>query len=122
MNRSLKLLATVFTVSGVLHFVRPRTFESIVPKQLPNKRELVYASGAVELLCAGLLVREDTRKVGGLLSAGLLVGVFPANVQMTVSTLGKKRAPGWFKALTVARLPLQYPMIRVALKAARSKR
>ena len=122
MNRSLKLLATVFTVSGVLHFVRPRTFESIVPKQLPNKRELVYASGAVELLCAGLMVREDTRKVGGLLSAGLLAGVFPANVQMTVSTLGKKRAPGWFKALTVARLPLQYPMICVALKAARSKR
>ncbi|MBK5217526.1 MAG: hypothetical protein JJE02_08075, partial [Propionibacteriales bacterium] len=81
-----------------------------------------YASGAVELLCAGLVVREDTRKVGGLLSAGLLVGVFPANVQMTVSILGKERAPGWFKALTVARLPLQYPMIRVALKAARSKR
>ena len=122
MNRSLKLLATVFTVSGVLHFVRPRTFESIVPKQLPNKRELVYASGAVELLCAGLLVREDTRKVGGLLSAGLLVGVFPANVQMTVSTLGKERAPVWFKALTIARLPMQYPMIRTALKAARSKR
>jgi len=122
MNRSLKLLATVFTVSGVLHFVRPETFESIVPKQLPNKRELVYASGAVELLCAGLLVREDTRKVGGLLSAGLLVGVFPANVQMTVSTLGKERAPVWFKALTIARLPMQYPMIRTALKAARSKR
>ena len=121
MNRSLKLLATLFTVSGVLHLVRPETFESIVPKQLPNKRELVYASGAVELVCAGLLLREDTRRVRGLLSALLLAGVFPANVQMTVSTVGKERAPGWFKALTVARLPMQYPMIRVALKAARGK-
>lgn len=121
MNRSLKLLAALFTVSGVLHLVRPETFESIVPKQLPNKRELVYASGAVELVCAGLLLREDTRRVGGLLSALLLAGVFPANVQMTVSTVGKERAPGWFKALTVARLPMQYPMIRVALNAARGK-
>jgi len=121
MNRSLKFLATLFTVSGVLHLVRPETFESIVPKQLPNKRELVYASGAVELVCAGLLLREDTRKAGGQLSVGLLVGVFPANVQMAVSTLGKERAPVWFKALTIARLPMQYPMIRTALTAARGK-
>lgn len=122
MNRSLKLLAALFTVSGVVHFVRPETFEGIVPKRFPNKRELVYVSGAAELLCAGLLVRDNTRKAGGLLSAGLLVGVFPANVQMTVSTLGKERAPVWFKALTIARLPMQYPMIRTALTAARGKR
>ena len=41
---------------GVLHFVRPRPFERIVPKPLPRKRELVYASGVAELACAaGLL-------------------------------------------------------------------
>lgn len=93
----------------------------MVPKPLPRKRELVYASGVVEVVCAGLLVRPQTRRTGGLLSAVLLVAVFPANLQMAVSTLGTKRSPAWLKAVSVARLPMQYPLIRTALEAARMR-
>jgi len=120
MSRKVKALAALFTVSGIGHFVKPEPFEAIVPRPLPNKRELVYISGAVELACAALLVNPKTRKFGGLVSAALLVGVFPANVQMTVSSLRSSKAPRWYKAGTVARLPLQYPLIRTALKASRA--
>lgn len=120
MSRDVKVLTTLFTVSGFGHFVNPGIFESIVPEPLPNKRELVYVSGAIELACAAMLVNPRTRKVGGLVSAALLVGVFPANVQMAVTTLQSSKAPGWFKAGTVARLPLQYPLIRMALRAAKA--
>lgn len=120
MSRDVKALAALFTVSGIGHFVKPEIFEAIVPKPLTNKRELVYISGAVELACAALLVNPRTRRIGGLASAALLAGVFPANVQMSVSAFQNSKAPGWFKAGTVARLPLQYPLIRTALKAARS--
>jgi uncharacterized membrane protein len=119
MTRDLKLLAGIFTVSGVLHFVRPRTYESIIPKALPRKRELVLASGALEVACAGLLLHPRTRRVGGVVSAGLLAAVFPANVQMTVDSARDTRRPWWFTLGTVLRLPLQAPMIRIALKAAR---
>lgn len=122
MDRSLKLLTGLFTASGTLHLVRPQTFEPIVPKALPRKRELVYASGVVELACAGLLARDRTRRTGGLLSAALLVGVFPANIQMAADTVSRKRAPVWLKAVSIVRLPMQYPMIRTALKASRLRK
>ncbi|MCW2746967.1 MAG: hypothetical protein JWP10_109, partial [Nocardioidaceae bacterium] len=90
------------------------------PKPLLYKRELVYASGAAELVSAALLLHPKTRSVGGYAAAGLLTAVFPANVQMTLSSLRSKRAPVWYKAGTIARLPLQAPMIRTAWKAARN--
>jgi len=61
--------------------------------------------------------------VAGWGSAALLVGVFPANVQMTVAAAKRwRRRPddpkrAIFLAGTVARLPLQWPLVRVALSA-----
>ena len=115
-------LAGLFVASGTMHFVRPQVFESIVPAQLPSRRALVYASGAAEIACAlGILVPK-TRRVAGLASATLLVAVFPANVTMTGRARrrlgrdpGNLRRQGYLAA-TVARLPLQWPMIRTALR------
>lgn len=120
MNRDVKALAALLAVAGVGHVVRPEPFESIVPKPLPYKRELVYASGVAEVACAAMLLAPRTRRVGGLASAALLAAVFPANVQMTMSAMRSSRAPGWYKVGTVARLPLQVPPILTALKAARA--
>ena len=49
MDRDVKALAALLAVAGVGHFVKPEPFESIVPKPLPRKRELVYASGVAEV-------------------------------------------------------------------------
>ena len=115
-------LAGLFVVSGVMHFVRPRVFESIVPQPLPARRTLVYASGAAELACAAGLFVPRTRRAAGIASAALLVAVFPANV--TMATGAKRRLdrhPGdargrGYLAATLLRLPLQCPMIRTALR------
>lgn len=120
MTRDIKFLAAIFVGAGVLHFAKPEPFEKIVPKALPYKKELVYASGAVELATAAMLLNRRTRRLGGLTAAGLLTAVFPANVQMAADGVRSKRAPGWYKAGVIARLPLQAPLIRIALKASRS--
>ena len=117
-------LAGLFLASGTMHFVKPAPFESMVPRQLPQRRALVYVSGAAELACAVGLLFPKTRKVAGIASAVLLVAVFPANVTMTAQAgRGVSRDPGstakqGYLAATVARLPLQWPMIRTALRAA----
>ncbi|MGH3459888.1 MAG: DoxX family protein [Kribbellaceae bacterium] len=113
-------LAGLFTMLGGLHFVRPRPFERIVPKPLPRKRELVYASGVAELACAAGLLHPRTRRPAGLASAVLLAVLFPANVQMALdlNRTGSTAA----KVVGFARLPLQVPLIRAALKAAREGR
>ncbi|MGW6278092.1 DoxX family protein [Kribbella sp. NPDC055071] len=119
-SRSTKGLAVLFGVLGTLHFVKPEPFERIVPKLLPRKKELVYASGVAELACAAGLLHPRTRRVAGLVSAGLLVAVFPANVQMAADVRAKGSRTQ--QAIAYARLPLQLPLIRWALKAAREPR
>ena len=44
-----RLFGPVFIFTGILHFVIPRTYESIVPDYLPAHRALVYASGLAEI-------------------------------------------------------------------------
>lgn len=117
-------LAGVFLASGVIHLVRPGVFEPMVPAPLrQHDRMLVTVSGVAEIACAAGLLVPATRPAAGWASAALLAGVFPANVQMSVDhgrRAQRKRTPqavGVF-AGTVARLPLQWPLLRVALRAA----
>ena len=116
-SRTTTSLAVLFGILGTLHFVKPQPFEAMVPRALPRKKELVFASGAAELACAAGLLHPRTRRVAGLVSAGLLVALFPANVQMAADLQRKGSRPA--QAIAWARLPLQLPLIRWALKAAR---
>lgn len=112
-------LAGIFAVSGTIHIVKPEVVEPIVPAFIPA-REAVYASGVAELACAAGLLMPRTRRLAGWASAALLVAVFPANVKMAKDAQKSRKASSTYKAGTVARLPLQAPLIRSALKAARS--
>lgn len=119
-SRSTTGLAVLFGVLGSLHFVKPEPFEQIVPRALPRTKELVYASGVAELACAAGLLHPRTRRAAGLVSAALLVAIFPANVQMAMD-LNRKGSPT-ARAIAFARLPLQVPLIRAALRASREGR
>ncbi len=114
-----------FAVSGVIHLVRPETFEPIVPKPLREwSRELVLASGVAELACAAGLLHPRTRPAAGLASAALLTAVWPANAQMSVDLGRRANRRRDAKSLTafavsLARLPLQVPLIKIAWAAGR---
>lgn len=116
-------LAALFLTSGVTHLAKPEVFEPLVPNALPRRREVVYASGVAELVCAAGLLHPRTRRLAGWASAALLVAIVPGNVQMSANhakRAQRKQTTG-AKAMfagTVARLPLQIPLIRTALRAA----
>lgn len=117
-------LAGLFTGSGVLHLLRPQTFTPLIPRPLRSRdRELVLASGVAELVCAAGLAHPRTRAAAGLASACLLVAVLPANVQMSLSwrRRARRRQDLVSRAMflgSLVRLPLQWPLIRIALRAA----
>ena len=119
-SRDVRALAVILGGSGVIHLVRPQTYEPIMPSWVPAHREVILASGVVELLCAAGLAHPRTRRVAGWASAALLVGVYPANLTMAGDAVkgGDRR----FQAVALGRLPLQLPLIRSALRAARSSR
>lgn len=113
---SAKVVVGAFLASGTVHLVRPRTFEPLMPAWVPAHREVIIASGVAELACAAGLLAPPTRRLAGLASAALLAAVFPGNVKMAVDALhGDNRV---MQAGTLARLPLQWPLIRGSLRAA----
>ena len=116
--RDVALLAGIFTVSGVVHLVKPDVYRPLMPSWVPAHREVILGSGVVELACAAGLVTPATRRPAGLASALLLAAVFPGNVKMALDAQRTRSTP--YKAVTLARLPLQVPMISSALKAYRS--
>jgi len=113
------LLAAIFTTSGVIHLVKPAVYEPLMPRFVPRHREVILGSGVAELACAAGLVHPRTRRTAGWASAVLLVGVFPGNLKMAddARRSGNRR----FRAIAYGRLPLQLPMIRIALRTARTQ-
>ena len=117
LTRDIKVLAGVFVISGIVHLVRPETYEPIMPKVVPAHREVILASGVLELACAAGLLHPATRRIAGWTSLGVLLGVYPANFKMAGDAMQTENQS--FKAVAIGRLPLQLPLIRSALRAAR---
>lgn len=117
--RSHTLLATGFVGSGTLHFVAPGAFESIMPPRLPLHRELVYLSGAGELLGGLGLLSGCTRGIAGIWLVLLLLAVWPANLQMLLDARASGK-PRWYTTLLWLRLPLQIPLVLWVWRASRS--
>ena len=105
-------MGAVLITTGVLHFVTPKGFDSIIPKEIGiPARTLTYASGVAELAIGAGLLAPRTRKVSALAAAALFVAVFPANVN-TVRVV--KDRPIGYRLAAIARLPLQVPLITTA--------
>ena len=118
-------LAATMLGMGALHFVKPQPFEKLIPRRLGAPRRLVYASGAAEMASGALLLTRRTSTFGGYLAAATMVSVFPANVQMVLDAGTEHQAmpkvpTPLFRAMGLARLPLQIPMVLRALRVARA--
>jgi uncharacterized membrane protein len=115
-----RVVVAAFTVSGVVHLVRPQTFEPLMPGWVPAHRKVILASGVLELVCAAGLLVPATRRAAGLASTAVLLGVFPGNIKMALDASRSRNQV--FQAAAYARLPLQLPLIRGAWRTARSPR
>ena len=106
-----------FVFAGIMHFAIPRTYEAIVPRRLPARRALVYASGVAEIAGGVGVMHPRTRRAASWWSVATLVAVFPANVNMALSP-ERFEVPGGAIALWL-RLPVQALFVRWALAARR---
>jgi uncharacterized membrane protein len=118
-RRQRRFLTALLSGAGVLHFAKPQPFDSIVPRALPGgPRGYTYASGAAELITAGLLAAPATRRLGGAAAIALFVAVFPANIQMAWDS---RRGSRTARAIAYGRLPLQALLIAQAAAASRDR-
>lgn len=97
-----------FILAGVNHFVMPQFYVKIMPPYLPYPLALIYFSGIVEIISGALLAIKKTKKLGAWLIIGLLIAVFPANIQMSID---QYHLLGIMFYLSLLRLPFQFLLI-----------
>lgn len=116
MTLSIALIAVIFVVAGVMHFLRPRSYMAIMPPWLPAAAALVVVSGVFEILGGiGVLV-PATRVIAGWGLIALLIAVFPANVQMLLNARAA-HASATAMTVLVARFPLQALLVYWVFRA-----
>jgi uncharacterized membrane protein len=102
------LLAMLFVVAGLNHFLRPGFYVSIMPPYLPWHLPAVYLSGAAEMVLGILLLVPRVQTVAAWSLVALLIAVFPANVHMAMNP---ELFPAYHPAALWARLPVQGVLI-----------
>lgn len=103
------ILAGLFVVAGVMHFVKPAFFKAIVPDYFPTSWHypLVYWSGVFEILGGIGLLLLATQQIAAWGLIALLIAVFPANLYMAYHARFQ-HIPSWIRW---GRLPLQLPLM-----------
>ena len=112
MNRSRIPLAAFWLFAGAMHFIRPREYEAIVPEYVPiSPGDAVRWSGYAEIAGGLAVLPTSTRRLGRWWLLGVLLAVFPANVQMAV-----KPAEAAGHGVPVDRIPRLLLWLRLPLQ------
>ncbi len=115
-----RIMGVGVTVAGVMHFANPKFFDAIVPPSLPpNQRFWTYASGVAELVVGPMLLVPRWRRAGAVAAIALFLAVYPANLYMAWDWRAR---PLGERLVAYARLPLQFVLIGLAARVARSSR
>ena len=105
------IIAGLFFLAGILHFIKPQFFVNIMPDYIPWHLAMVYISGIAEILGAVGILFTTTQAWAGLGLILLLIAVFPANINMTVEAAQKLGYASWYTVATILRLPLQFVLM-----------
>lgn len=97
-----------FVIGGIGHFVVPDFFVSIMPPYIPFHLEIVWISGAIELILAACLLVPRWRPATGWALIVLICAVSLANIHMWLNPELFPQIPEW--ALTL-RLVLQVGLL-----------
>jgi uncharacterized membrane protein len=99
-------LGIAFVVAGVSHLVNTTPFEQHLPDWVPAAKAIIVVSGVAEIVLGlALVAARRSAPVVGLVAAGFLVGVFPANVYVAIAGVDVDGLPGGLYPWL--RLPLQ---------------
>jgi uncharacterized membrane protein len=108
------VIAILFVIGGILHFINADLYLKIMPPYIPWHLAMVYISGVAEIAGGVGLLVPSLRKPAAWGLVALLIAVFPANVYMAVDRIQVTSRP-IPQALLWARLPLQAVMIWLVL-------
>ncbi|MFJ6323338.1 MULTISPECIES: DoxX family protein [unclassified Rhizobium] len=110
-------LSAFYGLAGILHIVLPKPFLGITPAWVPEPETVIFLTGLCEIAGAVGLLMPRLRKAAGIGLALYAVCVFPANIKHAIDGLGAATVSPWQWLYHLVRLPLQLPLVWVALFA-----
>ena len=114
-----RLFGPLFVLTGVLHFVIPDDYESMVPDYLPARRAIVQVSGVAEIVGGLGAIIPRTRRRASSWNILTLIAVSPVHLDMAQhAERWEGKVPGGRPAL-LARIPFQGVLIAWAWAARR---
>jgi uncharacterized membrane protein len=99
----LYVMAELYILAGINHFINPTFYFRIIPPVLKYKQLINSISGAAEIFL-GILLLTSYRPVAAIGVITLLIAVFPANVYHLMQKGAGMKVPVWGLWL---RLPAQ---------------
>jgi len=110
---SIYIFSSAYIFAGIMHFINPDFFLTIMPNYFTLHLFFVYISGFAEILLGLLLIFKKTRRVAAFGLILLLICVFPANIYLVESELSQYLL-NVNKSQTIIRLPFQGLLILIA--------
>ena len=80
-------MAGMLIVTGISHFTNTTQMIEMVPDFLPAKREIVYATGVIELLAVIGLLWNKTARLASILLIIFFIAVLPANIAGSLKSI-----------------------------------
>ncbi len=105
---SLYIMAVLYILAGINHFVNPKFYLRIIPPYIPWHKAVNYISGATEIALGLLLLYPPYSNSGAWGIIVLLIAVFPANIYHLTSVKPGRGIPLWILTL---RIPFQGVLI-----------
>jgi uncharacterized membrane protein len=104
----LYLMAAIYVLAGIMHFIKPKIYLRVMPNYLPNHKELVYVSGLAEIVL-GISLSFPALRVLSIYGIIAMLIVFLLVHFYMLS--GEKAAAGFPKWLLLLRIPLQFGLM-----------
>jgi len=104
----LYLMAAIYIIAGISHFVKPQIYMRTMPNYLPNHKALVLISGIAEIALGLGLLSSETRDISLIGIILMLVMFLSVHFYMLTSKEAGAGIPKWVLYL---RIPLQFVLM-----------
>ncbi len=104
----LYVMAGMYILAGIVHFIKPKMYMRIMPRYLPYHKFFVFLSGAVEIVLGIGLCFDVTRRLSIFGIILMLAAFLPVHFYMLSN---EKAAAGLPKWALILRIPLQFALM-----------
>ena len=104
----LYLMAAMYVIAGIMHFVKPKMYMRIMPRYLPNHKLLVILSGFAEVILGIGLCFISTKAIAIYGIIAMLLVFLLVHFYMLSSEKASAGIPKW---ILVLRIPLQFGLM-----------